>query len=60
MFGGTLNDPGALTIEVTKPYWETVLARVIEQFEQPRPAAGPPQSLKYRRRDRNCASDNSI
>jgi len=48
VFGGTLNGPGALTIEVTKPYRETVLARVIEQVEQAQASRGSAQRFADR------------
>ncbi|HUZ50923.1 MAG TPA: cation-translocating P-type ATPase [Streptosporangiaceae bacterium] len=48
VFGGTLNGPGALTIEVTKPYRETVLARVIEQVEQAQASRGTTQRFADR------------
>ncbi|WP_448388401.1 heavy metal translocating P-type ATPase [Microbacterium aurum] len=34
VFGGSLNGNGVLRIEVTKEYYDTVLARVIEQVEE--------------------------
>jgi len=43
VFGGTLNGPGTLTIQVTKPYRDTVLARVIEQVEQAQARRGTAQ-----------------
>lgn len=43
VFGGTLNGPGTLTIQVTKPYQDTVLARVIEQVEQAQSRRGTAQ-----------------
>jgi Cd2+/Zn2+-exporting ATPase len=43
VFGGTLNGPGTLTIQVTKPYRDTVLARVIEQVEQAQGRRGTAQ-----------------
>jgi Cd2+/Zn2+-exporting ATPase len=43
VFGGTLNGPGALTIQVTKPYQDTVLARVIAQVEQAQASRGTAQ-----------------
>jgi Cd2+/Zn2+-exporting ATPase len=43
VFGGTLNGPGTLTIQVTKPYADTVLARVIEQVEQAQARRGTAQ-----------------
>ena len=48
VFGGTLNGPGTLTIEVTKPYRETVLARVIEQVEQAQACRGTAQRFADR------------
>lgn len=43
VFGGTLNGPGTVTIKVTKPYRDTVLARVIEQVEQAQARRGTAQ-----------------
>ncbi len=43
VFGGTVNGLGTLTIQVTKPYRETVLARVIEQVEQAQARRGTAQ-----------------
>lgn len=43
VFGGTLNGPGTLTIEVAGPWRDTVLARVIEQVEQAQARRGTAQ-----------------
>ncbi len=43
VFGGTLNGSGTLTVQVTKPYQDTVLARVIEQVEQAQARRGTAQ-----------------
>jgi Cd2+/Zn2+-exporting ATPase len=43
VFGGTVNGPGTLTVEATKPYADTVLARVIEQVEQAQARRGTAQ-----------------
>jgi len=43
VFGGTLNGPGTLTVQVAKPYQETVLARVIDQVEQAQARRGTAQ-----------------
>ncbi len=43
VFGGTLNGAGTLTIRVTKPWQDTVLARVIEQVEQAQARRGTAQ-----------------
>ncbi len=43
VFGGTLNGPGTLSVQVTKPYQDTVLARVIEQVEQAQARRGTAQ-----------------
>jgi len=43
VFGGTLNGPGTLTIQVTKPYQDTVLARVIDQVERAQARRGTAQ-----------------
>ncbi len=48
VFGGTLNGPGTLTVQVTKPYQETVLARVIEQVEQAQARRGTAQRFADR------------
>ncbi len=43
VFGGTLNGPGALTVQVTRPWQDTVLARVITQVEQAQASRGTAQ-----------------
>lgn len=48
VFGGTLNGPGALTIQVTKPWQDTVLARVITQVEQAQASRGTAQRFADR------------
>ncbi len=48
VFGGTLNGPGTLTIQVTKPWRDTVLARVIEQVEQAQTRRGTAQRFADR------------
>ena len=48
VFGGTLNGPGALTIQVTRPYQDTVLARVITQVEQAQASRGTAQRFADR------------
>lgn len=48
VFGGTLNGPGALTIGVTKPYQDTVLARIITQVEQAQAGRGTAQRFADR------------
>ena len=48
VFGGTLNGVGTLTVQVTKPYRDTVLARVIEQVEQAQARRGTAQRFAER------------
>ena len=48
VFGGTLNGPGALAIQVTRPYRDTVLARVIAQVEQAQASRGTAQRFADR------------
>ena len=48
VFGGTLNGAGTLTVQVTKPYRDTVLARVIEQVEQAQARRGSAQRFADR------------
>lgn len=48
VFGGTLNGTGVLTIEVTKPWRDTVLARVIDQVEQAQARRGTAQRFADR------------
>lgn len=48
VFGGTLNGAGTLTVQVTKPYRDTVLARVIEQVEQAQARRGTAQRFADR------------
>jgi Cd2+/Zn2+-exporting ATPase len=48
VFGGTLNGEGALRIEVTKPYADTVLARIIHQVEQAQANRGRAQRFAQR------------
>ena len=43
VFGGTLNGPGTLTVQVTKPWRDTVLARVIDEVEQAQARRGTAQ-----------------
>ena len=43
VFGGTLNGSGTLTVQVTWPWQNTVLARVIEQVEQAQASRGTAQ-----------------
>jgi len=48
VFGGTLNGDSALRIEVTTPYADTVLARVIRQVEQAQANRGRAQRFAQR------------
>jgi len=48
VFGGTLNGDGALHIEATTPYTDTVLARVIRQVEQAQANRGRAQRFAER------------
>jgi Cd2+/Zn2+-exporting ATPase len=48
IFGGTLNGSGTLTIRVTKPWQDTVLARVIAQVEQAQASRGTAQRFADR------------
>ena len=48
VFGGTLNGSGTLTLQVTKPHRDTVLARVIEQVEQAQAHRGGAQRFADR------------
>lgn len=48
VFGGTLNGAGTLTVEVSKPYRDTILARVIEQVEQAQARRGTAQRFADR------------
>src|SRR6266540_3637756 len=47
-FGGTINGTGALTLKVTKPYQDTVLARIIRQVEQAQTHKGRAQRFADR------------
>src|SRR6266498_4179934 len=48
VFGGTINGTGALTLKVTKPYQDTVLARIIRQVEQAQAHKGRAQRFADR------------
>ena len=48
VFGGTVNGTGALTLKVTKPYQDTVLARIIRQVEQAQAHKGRAQRFADR------------
>ncbi len=48
VFGGTINGTGALTLKVTKPYQDTVLARIIRQVEQAQTHKGRAQRFADR------------
>lgn len=48
VFGGTLNGNGTLTVQVTRPWQDTVLARVIEQVEQAQASRGTAQRFADR------------
>jgi Cd2+/Zn2+-exporting ATPase len=48
VFGGTLNGDGALRVEATTPYTDTVLARVIRQVEQAQASRGRAQRFADR------------
>ena len=48
VLGGTINGPGALEIEVTTPYTDTVLARVIRQVEEAQAHRGRAQRFADR------------
>jgi Cd2+/Zn2+-exporting ATPase len=48
VFGGTVNGTGALTVKVTKPYQDTMLARIIRQVEQAQAHKGRAQRFADR------------
>jgi len=48
VFGGTLNGDGVLRVEATKPYTDTVLARVIRQVEEAQANRGRAQRFAER------------
>jgi len=48
VFGGTVNGTSALTLRVTKPYQDTVLARIIRQVEQAQAHKGRAQRFADR------------
>ena len=48
VFGGTVNGTGTLTVRVTKPYADTVLARIIRQVEQAQAHKGRAQRFADR------------
>jgi Zn2+/Cd2+-exporting ATPase len=48
VFGGTVNGTGALTVRVTKPYQDTMLARIIRQVEQAQAHKGRAQRFADR------------
>jgi Zn2+/Cd2+-exporting ATPase len=48
VFGGTVNGTGALEVEVTKPYADTTLARIIRQVEQAQAHRGGAQRFADR------------
>jgi Zn2+/Cd2+-exporting ATPase len=48
VFGGTVNGAGALEVEVTKPYADTTLARIIRQVQQAQAHRGRAQRFAER------------
>jgi Cd2+/Zn2+-exporting ATPase len=48
VFGGTVNGPGALEVEVTKPYADTTLARIIRQVQEAQAHRGRAQRFADR------------
>jgi Cd2+/Zn2+-exporting ATPase len=48
VFGGTVNGPGALEVQVTKPYADTTLARIIRQVQEAQAHRGRAQRFADR------------
>jgi Cd2+/Zn2+-exporting ATPase len=48
VFGGTVNGPGALDVEVTKEYQDTTLARIVRQVQQAQAHRGRAQRFADR------------